>query len=98
MLSSSDSEVPKGDLTGRSSTGIGGPSQIPVDDDEIDVSDATIVDLEDGFKFVGTTPLYANDLTERYEVFGRDAVGELPSEETPPAFLERNWLVDQGEA
>jgi hypothetical protein len=98
MSSLSDSEVPLGDPTGRSSAGIGGPTQVPADDDEfgIDVSDATIVELEDGFTFGGTSPLYADDLTERYEVFGRDALRKLSSDDT--SFLERNWLVDQGEA
>jgi hypothetical protein len=99
MPSSNDWDPPLGNPVSRSSAGIGGPSQVPADDDEfgIDVSDATIVELEDGFTFGATTSLHPDDLTERYEVFGPDALRELSSEETV-TFLERNWLVDQGEA
>jgi hypothetical protein len=95
MLSSSDSTVPLGDSHGRSSTGIRGPYPIPVDDDEpeIDVADATIVELEDGFSFFLRTPSPVNDPAERHDA----AIDDPPDPKVREA-LERNWLVEHGES
>lgn len=99
MPSSSDSIVPRGDSQDRSSTGIRGPYPIPVDDDdaEIDVADATIVDLEDGFSIFGEAPAPTDDLTERYEVFGRDVLDRSVARGNRESSLERDWLVEHGE-
>jgi hypothetical protein len=96
MLSSSDSTSPLGDSPDRSSTGIRGPYPSPGDDDEleIDVADATIVDLEDGFSFFRTMPTKMEDLAGRYE-----ATVDDPSDlTTRTTTLERNWLVEHGES
>jgi hypothetical protein len=100
MLSGNESEVPLGATQDRSSTGIEGPSQIPVDDDElgIDVADSTIVDLEDGFTFQRTAPPSAIDLVGRIENFVHDVLQGSSGDDVKTSFLETNWLVDQGES
>jgi hypothetical protein len=94
MLFNSSSDVPGADIPLRSSAGNEGPSMVPADDDDpgLVVADAIITGLEDGFTF------QSDDLVERYEVFGRGAFQEFSNDESNVSFLERNWLVDQGEA
>jgi hypothetical protein len=99
MLSNSSSEVPLGDSPERSSAGTTGPSQVPADDDDLDldVADSTIIDLEDGVTFWRPATSRASDVTERYEVFGLDVFRELSEIDSQTSFLQSHWLVDQGE-
>jgi hypothetical protein len=92
-------EVPRGDSPERSSAGIIGPYQILADDDDLDleVADSTIIELEDGFLFQLASPPEHDESGERAEVFGYEALRELSNAETGRPFLERNWLVGQGE-
>lgn len=92
-------EVPLRDRPERSSAGITGPSQIPADDDDpaLDVSDAVIIELEDGFSFLRGTPSHGDESPERVEVFGNDAFVDRATTESNRTFLERHWLVNQGE-
>jgi hypothetical protein len=100
MVSGNDSTSPSRDSQDRSSTGIRGPYQIPVDDveSEIDVPDATIVDLEDGFTFFRRTPPQIVDPVERYEVFGASVSDDPSIVHMRETSLERNWLVEHGES
>jgi hypothetical protein len=97
MLFNSPSDVPFVDSPERSSAGVRGPSQVPADDDDVDldVADSTIIGLEDGFTFQPVAS--PQDLAERYEVFGHDTLREYSNDELTPSFFETNWLVDQGE-
>jgi hypothetical protein len=98
MLFNSPLEVPSGDSPERSSAGIRGPSQVPADDDDVDldVADATIIGLEDGFTFQRVTA--PRDLAEQYEVFGHDVSRDHLFDEPTLSFLVSNWLVGQGES
>jgi hypothetical protein len=93
MLSGNDSTSPSRDSYDRSSTGIRGPYQIPVDDDEreIDVADSIIADLEDGLSFFPTTPPLS---AERRDV----AIGNSLNIKARETALGRNWLAEHGEA
>jgi hypothetical protein len=96
MPSGSDSMSPSGDARDRSSTGIRGPYQIPVDDDEreIDVADATIVDLEDGFSFFGMARTTIEEPAEQLDV----AVDDSSVTHMREAWPARNWLAEHGES
>ncbi len=87
--------VPVADSPDRSSAGIGGPFQNPADDDDIDVPDADIIELEDGFSFGRETP--RSDNFRPGEVFGSEALVEFSTVEATRSFLERSWLVALGE-
>ena len=92
MRSSSEPTFPSGDSPDRSSTGIQGPFQVPVDDDEREI-DESIVDLEDGFSFFRRTPPQMDDSTAPHQV-GADDSSFAPMVETS---LGRDWLVEHGE-